>query len=55
MKFEPLFHLRESASLDRPAWTSTVETGMFYAYKHKHTVERGKFMVQKNYFEKKFA
>jgi hypothetical protein len=26
----------EKASLNRPAWTSTVETGMWHAYRHLH-------------------
>jgi hypothetical protein len=29
--------LREIASLSRPAWTSDQSTGMFEAYRHKHT------------------
>lgn len=50
MKFEVIFNFNERASLDRPAWTSEQETGMFDAYKHKHSVERGKFRLHKNYY-----
>lgn len=42
----------ERASLDRPAWTSTVETGNLAAYKHLHTIKDGKFVCVKNYFTK---
>jgi hypothetical protein len=40
----------ESASLDRPAWTSEPKTGMFKAYKHKHGIIRGAFRLVKNFF-----
>ena len=42
--------LNEKKSLDRPAWTSEQETGLFNAYKHKHTVNRGRFELIKNYY-----
>jgi hypothetical protein len=38
--------LDEKASLNRPAWTSEQLTGMFEAYKHKHTNHRGKPIVK---------
>ena len=50
VKFEILFNQRESASLNRPAWTSEQSTGMFNAYKHKHTVERGRFKLIRNHW-----
>ena len=53
IKFVLLFHLNESASLDRPSWTGSQETGMFDAYKHKHSIERGKFCLQRNYWSKR--
>jgi hypothetical protein len=43
--------INERASLDRPAWTSEQKTGMFDAYKHKHSIIRGKFTLQENYYE----
>jgi len=39
------------ASLDRPAWTSESGTGMFEAYKHKHTVTTDRTGVILNYYE----
>lgn len=44
--------LNEKESLNRPAWTSTVETGNFEAYKHKHTIVNGKFHLVPNFFER---
>lgn len=52
-KFEVLMHVRETASLDRPAWTSTQSTGMFNAYRHKHTTLGGRFTLLRNYFNRK--
>lgn len=43
----------ESKSLSRPAWTSEQSTGMWEAYKHKHSLIRGRFVLQKNYYERK--
>jgi hypothetical protein len=40
----------DKKSLDRPAWTSEQSTGMFESYKHKHTIERGRFALLKNYY-----
>lgn len=40
-------------STSRPAWTSTQSTGMFDAYKHRHCLEKGKFTLKKNYYERK--
>ena len=40
----------EKASLDRPAFTSCQETGNFEAYKHRHSIIRGKFVLQKDYY-----
>lgn len=40
-------------SLDRPAWTSTQETGMFEAYKHKHTLYRGSFVLLRDFYKPK--
>jgi len=45
--------INERASLDRPAWTSEQKTGMFNAYKHKHSIIRGQFRLQKDYYEKR--
>ena len=42
--------LNERKSLDRPAWTSEQKTGMFQAYKHKHTINRGRFELMKNHY-----
>ena len=53
IKFVLLFHLNGTASLDRPAWTSTQETGMFNAYQHKHSIERGRFCLQIGYWAKR--
>jgi len=50
-KFGEVFMMHESASMNRPAWTSESNTGMFEAHKHKHSVERGKFKLQKNYWK----
>ena len=33
-------------SINRPGWTSTSETGMFEAYKHKHTIQG----LRKNFY-----
>ena len=43
--------LNERPSVDRPAWTSEQETGMFDAYKHKHSIVNGRFMLQKDYYK----
>lgn len=43
----------ERASLDRPAWTSEQKTGNLQAYRHKHSIIRGKFQLQENYYEQK--
>lgn len=45
--------LNERASLDRVAWTSEQKTGMFEAYKHKHSIIRSRFVLQKDYYEQK--
>lgn len=45
--------LNERESLNRPAWTSTVETGNLHAYKHKHNIVNGKFHLTLNYYEGK--
>ena len=37
-------------SLDRPAWTSEYETGLWEAFNHKHTIVRGRFKVLRNYY-----
>jgi len=47
-----MLHFNERVSVDRPAWTSTVKTGLFDAYKHKHIVYRGKFRLLKDYYVK---
>ena len=39
-------------SLDRPAWTSSWDTGQLEAYKHKHVVYRGEFRLLENYYIK---
>ena len=39
-------------SLNRPAWTSCQETGLFNSYKHKHSLYRGCFSLAINYFTK---
>lgn len=39
-------------SLNRPAWTSTDKTGLFDSHKYKHSIIRGKFSLQKDFFEK---
>ncbi|KKN19395.1 hypothetical protein LCGC14_0946060 [marine sediment metagenome] len=41
-----LFNERDS--LDRPAWTQAD----LYAYKHKHHLVAGKYIVEKDYFVK---
>lgn len=38
-------------SLKRPAWTSTVETGNFEAYKHKHIYSKS-IVILENHYEK---
>ena len=45
--------LNERASLDRPAWTSEQKPGNFNAYKHKHSIIRGKFVLQENHYGQK--
>jgi len=45
-----MIKFNEKASLDRPAWTSEDWTGMFDAYKHKHTIQRGRFVLLKNFY-----
>lgn len=50
---KPKIVLSEKASLDRPSWTSEQKTGNLEAYKHRHTVIRGRFVLQENYYEKK--
>ncbi len=53
MKFgKPTIQYVMSASTDRPAWTSTAETGIFDAYKHRHSIEQGRFVLRKHYFNK---
>jgi len=48
-----LTNLRNSpASLSRPAWTSERKTGMLEAYKHLHAIQRGRFILVRDYFEK---
>jgi len=42
----------DSMSLNRPAWTSTPETGLFDSYKHKHCLLKGKFVCIKNFYTK---
>jgi hypothetical protein len=41
----------KSESLNRPSWTSEESTGMFRAYKSRHTLSRGRFVLQKDYYE----
>jgi hypothetical protein len=41
------------ASLNRPAWTSEQSTGMFQAYKHKHTSHRPNKPIIKDYYNDK--
>lgn len=53
IKFVLLFHLNCTASLTRPAWTCTQETGMFDAHQHKHSLERGRFCLQRGYWAKR--
>lgn len=48
-----MIKFNERASLDRPAWTSEQETGMFRAYRHKHTIIRGRFVLLRDYYAKK--
>lgn len=55
IKFEVIFNHNERASLNRPSWTSEQATGMFQAFKHKHSVERGKFMLSKDYYTHRFG
>ncbi len=43
--------LNEKASTERPAWTNTPETGGLSAYKHKHTIERGRFRLLLDYYK----
>lgn len=45
--------IKIKASLDRPAWSSEQETGMFHAYKHKHCIVRGRFELIKNFYNRK--
>lgn len=42
----------EAASLSRPAWTSEHTTGNLEAYKHRHSIIRGCFVLQENYYIK---
>ena len=48
-----MIKFNERASLDRPAWTSEQETGIWDAYKHKHTIVRGRFVLLRDYYMKK--
>jgi hypothetical protein len=47
-----MIEFNERESLNRPAWTSEQETGMFEAYKHKHTIVRGRFELLKNFYNR---
>jgi len=51
---QPQIGLNETASLNRPAWTSMTSTGGLEAYKHLHTGLRriGDEPIKKNYFER---
>ena len=51
MKCKDEINFIKSGSIDRPAWTSVDETGQLEAYKHKHTIYRGKFTLLKNYYQ----
>ena len=48
-----MIKFNERASLDRPSWTSEQETGMWDAYKHKHTIIRGRFELVRNFYIRK--
>jgi hypothetical protein len=53
MKFKkPSIRYVLDGDTSRPSWTSTPETGSLTAFKHRHMVERGKFVLRKNYFVK---
>ncbi|MHA2087328.1 MAG: hypothetical protein ACW972_03565 [Promethearchaeota archaeon] len=43
---------KDNGSLNRPAWTSSDSTGQMEAYKHKHSIVKGKFLLDKNYYER---
>lgn len=43
--------LNERASVDRPAWVSTLENGGLHAYRHKHSILRGCFVLQVDYYK----
>ncbi len=43
--------LNERASTERPAWTSTTETGGLDAHKHKHTIVHGRFRLLRDYYK----
>lgn len=43
--------LNERASVDRPAWTSTIETGSLNAHKHKHSIVNGRFRLSIDYYK----
>lgn len=39
------------SSIDRPAWVSDSERGMFHSYKHRHRRPRiGDDCIQRNYY-----
>ncbi len=40
-----------AACLDRPAWTSEQKTGMFEAFKHRHTLTKDKTGVIKDFYK----
>lgn len=52
METKKLFEGNPKDSLDRPAWTSDTDTGMFRAYEHKHTLYRGKFVLMRGFYVK---
>lgn len=41
----------ERESLNRPAWTSEQGTGNWNAYKHRHSIIKGKFVLQKDFYK----
>ena len=45
--------INERASLNRPEWSSEQKTGNLEAYKHRHTIIRGRFVLQENYYGQK--
>lgn len=54
MNQQQVIQINERASLDRPAWSSMVSTGLFEAYKHLHVgmKKRGDAPVRRGFFER---